>query len=213
MTDMKQIEPIAFMAHIPHTDFDYLEDTIKEYPIGSYAISAETSDTGNQHFHFFIQMLDKDYHSFSKRVFKEKYNLRGRALKDKARQYGKIKKITDLDKMLSYTLKDGNFRTNMPKETIEKAFNKSHQKQETLSKYDEVLTYVEDNWQAQEYNDEYDISKRVAMMIICWMKSNRLHLRATTIRSYTIYCLTYTQKEGIKYNPSCLFNLLFPHGI
>ena len=37
----------------------------------------------------------------------EKYNLRGKAGKDQARQYGRISKIKDLEKLKSSTVKDG----------------------------------------------------------------------------------------------------------
>jgi len=112
------MEYIAFMAAIAHSEFGYLEEILKEYDIGEYLIAAEVTDTAHtetkgEHFHFVVQMNDKDYHKFSKRVFIDKFKLRGKAIKDKPRQYGRVKKIEDFNRMCAYTIKDGNIRTNM----------------------------------------------------------------------------------------------------
>lgn len=111
----------AFMAHIPEDEFDYLEEVLLEYNVVKYLIAHET--TPYQHFHFVVEFEnepDKHYHNFSKRVFKDKYKLNGQAKAGKARQYGCLKKIENLEKMCAYTLKDGNFRTNMEQTDIEK---------------------------------------------------------------------------------------------
>jgi len=52
-------------------------------------------------------MSKTDYHKFSKRVFTDKYKLRGKAIKDNPRQYGMVQGIRDKDKMIAYTIKDG----------------------------------------------------------------------------------------------------------
>lgn len=114
---------IAFMAHLPpkHEEepmLDYLETTLKEYDIQGYIIGEETEPYN--HYHFIVQISEKDYHKFASRVFKKKYNLRGKAIKDHPRQYGKVKEIENVERMKAYTLKEGVFRTNLPGEDIAK---------------------------------------------------------------------------------------------
>lgn len=117
---MKTTHTKAFMAHIPLTEFDYLEEIIKEYNIVKYLIAYENEPY--EHFHFVIEFHDepdKNYHNFCKRVFKDKYKLRGQAKKNQPRQYGCLKKVENLERMCAYTIKDGNFRTNMEQTDID----------------------------------------------------------------------------------------------
>lgn len=114
---------IAFMAHLPlfHGEdpmISYLEETLKEYDIEGYIIGEETEPYS--HFHFMVQMDEKDYHKYAARIFKKKYNLRGKAIKGHPRQYGKVKEIENVERMKAYTLKEGKFRTNLASEEIEK---------------------------------------------------------------------------------------------
>lgn len=122
-----------FMAHIPTKDISSVETIIKEYKIGQYLICGET--TPYDHLHFMVEMSDETYHAFSKRLFKDKYKLRGRACKGKARQYGKQKKIRDIEKALAYTCKMYKqhpelCKTNMSEETLHKYVELSYQKKE-----------------------------------------------------------------------------------
>lgn len=85
-----------FMAHIPVKDISHVETILKTYEIKQYLICGETSPY--DHLHFMCEMTDETYHAFSKRLFKDEYKLRGRAIKTlpnqptKPRQYGKVKK-------------------------------------------------------------------------------------------------------------------------
>lgn len=118
MAEVEKLEYIAFMCAAYHVNYEYLEETLKEYPIGLYLIAAETTteahtETQGQHFHFLVQMTENDYHKFAKRAFKDKLKLRGQARDGKPRQYGKVKKVEDVTRMAAYTIKQGNIRTNM----------------------------------------------------------------------------------------------------
>ena len=99
---------IACMFHLKETEFDYLEDTLLNYDIAGYIIGFEAQPY--PHFHLIFQSSDLNYNSFSKKIV-EKYQLRGKAGKDLCRQYGRISKIKDLEKMKVYTLKDGGIRS------------------------------------------------------------------------------------------------------
>lgn len=125
-------EYIAFMAHLPHKHGDspmieYLEEIIQEYDIGGFIIGEEHEPYN--HYHFTVEMSAKDYHKFSARIFKKQYNLRGKATKGLPRQYGKVQKIDNIERMKAYTLKEGVFKTNLNIKEIEKLQAVAHEKE------------------------------------------------------------------------------------
>lgn len=131
----------AFTAHLPLDQYDYLEEKIQEYNIGAYIIAHET--TPFSHFHFCVQMEDTEYHNFCQAIFKKKFNLRGRAIKDKCRQYGKLTTINAIEKMKSYTVKDGNYRTNLSQEEIKTIYENSYQKVDQKKELDKLHDYLD----------------------------------------------------------------------
>lgn len=139
------LKETMFMAHINHEHIDYVETTLNNYGIGKYIIAME--ETTYQHMHFIVQMTDEDYHKFSKRVFKDKFKLRGRAIKGEPRQYGKIHNIEDIEKAKAYTCKDGNLRTNMTDEEIKKYIDSSFQKEDRKAFLEECACELEKKYQ------------------------------------------------------------------
>lgn len=138
---------IAFMAAIKHEHREYMLQVLKEYDIGYYIISFETSNTSHvetsgEHMHFVVQMTEKDYHTLTIRVFKNKFGLRGRAADGKPRQYGKVKEIENLQKMKAYTLKEGDYVTNIPDEEIEMLYAMSSSKKEQEEQDDELMKHL-----------------------------------------------------------------------
>lgn len=136
---------IAFMGHMPLADYDYLESTLLEYDIGGYLIGAETSKAGVEHYHFLVEMSSDDYHLFAERVFRKKYKLRGRATKGQARQYGKLTEIRDFERLKSYTLKEGNIRTNMSEEELASAKENSFSKNEKIDKREKMVNALKND--------------------------------------------------------------------
>lgn len=136
---------IAFMGHMPLDDYDYIEDTLKEYDIGGYLIGAETSSTGVEHYHFLVEMTMDDYHLFSERVFRKKYKLRGRASKGQARQYGKLKEIRDFERLKAYTLKEGNTRTNLSDEDLSHAREISFSKTQKIDLREKMINSLKNS--------------------------------------------------------------------
>lgn len=148
--DIKDPDYIAFMCAVHHINFDYLEETLKEYAIGLYIIAAETTEkshkeTNGEHFHFLVQMTDNDYHKYSKRVFKDKFKLRGVAKDGKPRQYGRVKKIEDLTRMAAYTIKQDNVRTNMTEAQLAKYKAVTFLASEQQSFEDQLYEYLINN--------------------------------------------------------------------
>lgn len=132
------------MAHIPHEHIDYIVNDLEEQQeIITYLVGLEKSKTVGEHMHFLCCVnSDSWYHKWSKKVFKDKFKLKGKAYKiggnGYPRQYGKLKEIKDLEKMGSYTVKDGNIRTNMSKNEIDNFVQKSYKKAESLAMTHEI---------------------------------------------------------------------------
>lgn len=146
------------MAHIRHEHINYIEDTIKEYPeVTTYLIGMETKDY--EHMHFVVNATSQTwYRNFSKRVFIDKFGLRGRARKDAPRQYGKISKIKDVYLLKCYTVKDQNIRTNMPQQEIDDYIENSTKKVELEGYYSSFLAKIDDF--VEKRNDDYTQSRR-----------------------------------------------------
>lgn len=129
---------IACFFTIPETEFDYLEETLLEYDIGHYLIGFEVTPDNKkkEHFHLLFEGTDQIYNAFSKRII-EHYSLRGKGSGNK--KYGKVREIRDLEKMCSYTVKEGNFRGNFPEEDIERWYNESFSKNEKVRTRELIL--------------------------------------------------------------------------
>jgi hypothetical protein len=162
---IEQMKYQMFMAHIPVRDISSVVQTLLSYNIGQYLVCGET--TPYDHLHFMVEMSDETYHKFSKRVFKDKYKLRGRAMKGKSRQYGKQKKIKDLEKALAYTCKMYKqhkelCRTNMTEETLMKYVEISYIKKEEKKPHE---VYIEKLSQMKPTEGE-----TTRKLILLWME-------------------------------------------
>lgn len=201
---------LAFMGALEHSHFDYLENTLKEYDIGSYIVSAEVSSTSHeatkgQHFHFLVEMTDQDYTRFSKRVFIDKFKLRGRAVKGLPRQYGKVKQIENLEQMKRYTVKDGNFRTNLTDTEIQELVENSFQKDEKKKIQDELMEILLEQFHNLEWFDvrygikdslDYDECSRnyikITRFVITWYLDK--DMRPPPPSTYKSICINFIHK-------------------
>lgn len=176
---------IAFFSAIKHEHYDYLETTLKEYDIGGYIIGAEVSqgthkETNGEHFHFLVEMTDTDYHKFSKRVFKDKYKLTGRATSGHPRQYGKVSKIEKLERMKAYTVKDGNFRTNLKDDEVKKITEISFKKEEKQTSREEIIADLNKVELKEWFQEDYGINDYLNTREAC---SNYYMLSVAVIQS------------------------------
>jgi hypothetical protein len=147
MLDTEILTYKAFMAAIEHKHLEEVKDILFQYDIGKYIIAKEItktahSETNGEHFHFIVEMTDKDYHRFSKRLFIDRFNLRGRASKGKPRQYGKVKQIENIEKMKAYTLKENQYESNLSEEELKLLFEQSYQKKEEIDEQEELFKYL-----------------------------------------------------------------------
>ena len=123
----------AFMAHIPKTEWkNVVSHLVRKFPDRKYLVAGECKPY--EHLHFLIEMTDIEYRNYANTVFRQKYKLRGRAEKDKARQYGKLKQINDLERLQAYMIKENldyneNIFTNLNKDKLKELKNTiSHSK-------------------------------------------------------------------------------------
>ena len=79
---------IAFMAHLDRGYFDEICGFLDDYNPQRYIVAYENDPY--EHYHFLVQIEDPAtfYTRFRKRVFIDKYALRGQAKKELPRQHG-----------------------------------------------------------------------------------------------------------------------------
>lgn len=203
---------IAFMCHAQKEHFNYLESTLQEYNIGQYLIGYEASPY--DHYHFLVQMSSDDYHLFAERVFRKKFKLRGRASNNQPRQYGKLKKIEDFQKLASYTIKDGDFKSNMPESDVQKYFEQSFKKQEKKKIYQELFENIENSYEPQyiaEYNPQLkEINKNIILLIINYLRTTTdINMCRSNVLSYTQFFLKNTSHYSSQQKDELIYSLLF----
>jgi hypothetical protein len=129
---------IAFYVDLPHKDFTQITNNIVEhYTIDKYLITAEKTQTGIEHYHFLIHCTQNTYAAIMQKL-KSDYSLKGKAEKDGRRQYGKLKKIENIDRLKIYMLKDWKqwklIKTNIDKDKIEQLHALSFKKNEKFAR-------------------------------------------------------------------------------
>lgn len=201
---------VAFMAHIAETEFDTIEEILKEYNPQRYIIALEKEPYNHYHFMVQIENPEKFYTKYRKRVFIDKYKLRGQAKKELCRQYGKVKDIEDLEKMASYTIKNEDFRVyNIEQEEldnlIDKAFNKTDK--EKLLK-DRMIQYVEE--EIKKGNLDYNVEHQTLMIqIIKFCMDTKIDMRKSLLDNYYFYFRQKTSIEQLRYRPFEIYNHLY----
>ena len=114
--------------------------------------------------HFMLRSEDdtaQKYHTMVMSLFRNRYKLRGKAVKGASRQYGRVKKIEDMDKMLSYTTKDENviYKVN-DRKWLEECIKNSYKKEEKNTMWKEFIGAM-DEWVKVYYGsgDNYYIDR------------------------------------------------------
>lgn len=226
---------LCFMAHIPHSECGNIIKYLDAY---KYIFGMETSDY--EHFHFLVKMTEKEYYNFSKRVFKDKYKLRGRATNGAPRQYGKLKQINDIQKIARYTCKDKNVRTNLTDLELDDILGQKLEdckniKTESMDNFKKCCRYVENVlglFQNKKYDDSqfqlvecdgnnhkleqgvyFNADKIKPIDIKVYIIKWMIHEKMT-IRKTTIesfYLYIISQSEHLKKNPYEIYNYLYNH--
>jgi hypothetical protein len=206
-------EWVAFMGHIPHTEFDYLKSEMEKFD-APYIMSAEAGKY--EHFHFLAKITPRQYHNFACKNFMKKYKLKGRAHKGIPRQYGKVKEIKDISKMMTYTMKDKNYTTNMTTEQIEtiikmKIDDVENTKNEmNIEIKEKMINYVNEKINNYITNKKYiDSRKIIRMAIIDFMIERKATIIRTTIERYYFYYIAHTNNDVFKENSKSIYDELY----
>lgn len=200
---------IAFMFGIHHKHKQFLLDSLlKLDSVQKYIIGMETCPpphhalTQGQHFHFMVQMSDQDYHRYSQKMIKH-FHLQGRAHQGVARQYGKVKEISNIEKMKAYSVKDGNVITNITEKELELLRALSHEKHAKQKFRQKLFEYLNKHylvWYETEFDeDPSNFSHHLkigamAKLIIKFYRENKeekMPLSRSNIVSIISYFLMY----------------------
>ncbi len=198
-----ELVPHAFFGCIKHDQIDEVYTILNKYDIGKFIISLETApDThkmsNGEHMHFYVEMFPKDYLRFAKRVFIDKYKLKGKASGGVGRQYGKVKNIENLERMQAYTIKDGNIRTNMTEKEIDALKEISFEKKGEHDHFNKLMKFITDSMTNHEYAllvDEIgDVSSIQKYIILFHIKeqSNRDVSRSTLDRCVRMWIMYHS---------------------
>lgn len=174
------------MCHLPLTEIDNLADSILSYdPEGKYLITHEVADYS--HFHVLCDFDDEQWILFRNTILRNRYKLRGQAKKDLPSQYGKIKTIKDVEKLLTYMLKDkGDKRTNVPDNELDEYIKKSFKKPDDRNHIEKCLDTIPTLTYKLQYT-ETDI-QYIKISIIDYYKKNNLEINWQKIdRLFNMY--------------------------
>lgn len=192
-------EWLAFMAHIPHSESETIEQELCNH---KYIIGLETSEY--EHYHFYVKMTVKEYSALAQRIFRKKYKLQGRATKGCPRQYGRMHNIKSQEKIAQYTCKDKNVRSNMTKEEIDEVLGMDLEEVKNTkkkSKYEQMEVYVTDKLNNWHKNKDWEIgnnhsTRTIKIIIIMYMRDNKIMLRRSTIDTYYYYFIANSSNEN-----------------
>lgn len=207
----------AFFGAIVHKRIDHVENELKKIDsLGNYVIAMEKSETGKhvltngEHMHFIAQMDSRDYHRFCKRVFIDYYELRGRATAGKPRQYGKVKQIDNLEKMIMYTLKDGNYRSNMEPKYIEELYKQSYKKVTIKSHEEKIMEELQNVYKQNIHGELQIVELRKSIIRYHIENKTNSHLGRTYIDGLVRRFLAYSNSETSSgYKVHEIYNMLY----
>ncbi len=199
---------IACMAHIKHEHSNYLTEYIAKR-FSQYIIAMEISPVVGEHFHFLLYAKDnKSYSNFAQNVFKQKFALRGRATTDNPRQYGRVKNIKDIDRMIAYTVKDKNViykvdDEKMLKDAFARSFSKNKDK---ITIFNEKISHYVNN--ARQLQNDGFLSNRndfvETIITTYWEVFEKLpsrNFQINQIYKYTKDAKWYMMKSGTFTDP------------
>lgn len=206
---------VAFMCHLPRTEFDYLEQELEESNVQRAIISFEVSNKGTEHFHFLVQHQEDDlkfYDNFRKRNFIDKYKLRGQPKKDLPRQYGKVREIEELDKMASYTVKDEDFRViNIQQEEIDDMIDNAFNKTDKVKLLKEKMIEFVEHKLIKGGMVKHAEHEEIMLHIIRFCFENKIEVRRSLLDSYYYHFRQFTTKKELQYSPIYMYNALYKH--
>ncbi len=144
---------------------EYLGEYVGKYLISTEVAEDKHKETDGEHYHFVAEISPKTYHKVTKR-YKDKYNLKGQAKNGIGRQYGIVKEIKDIDRLIAYCMKDGQYETNFNEEELKKYENISFKPKYKQKDKNETFTQKITNRLIQEKPQyEWDLDQDGEILI------------------------------------------------
>ncbi len=165
-----------------------LDDLRKYIPDESrYLITHEIgSATKKPHFHVIAEMQVEEYKKYADAVLRKKYQLLGNK-----KEYGKVNKINDINKAISYILKDeGEKRTNLPAEELAEFLKNSFRKEEDKDHIELAIQSVPQLTFQYSYSDTDIVCAKI--MILEYFKKNNLDCNIQKVgRIFNMYLMRH----------------------
>lgn len=181
-------DPVTFYCDLPLEELDNLETLLKKYITDEsrYLIAHEISSIKQKsHFHVIVEFPElSQWDMFRNAVLIKKYNLSA-----KNKQYGKVKKINDVNKMISYILKDeGARRTNLSTDVVDEYVQAAFKKPVDRDHVELCLSSLAPLPYLYEYTDNEIICKKI--MILEYFKNNNLDCNIQKVgRIFNMYLM------------------------
>jgi len=201
-TKKKYSNWVGCMYHLEEQHFDYLEKTLQEYDIGGYIIGHETDPY--PHFHIaFEELSENQYINLNKKIVNN-FKLRADSKKGKRKQYGKINQIKDIEKLKSYTVKDGNYRSNLSSSQMAEIIERSFKKTKKKEWLDTCLEYIEEypklfretHVEKSNFVEYLDIDERLGKQLILFHLEKEVRFTYNQIKSMVRYAIQKTKHLG-----------------
>ncbi len=191
-------DPITFYCHLPLDELQKLTDALCSYlsDESRYLIAHEISTVKQiSHFHVIAEMDTNQWEHFRNNILIKRYTL-----KAKLKQYGKVKKINDVNKMISYCLKDdGPRRTNIPEDEVKHFLENSYKKSEERDHIQLCIEKLAPLEYKYSYSDTDILVKKV--QIIEYFKHNDLEINYNKCnRIFDLYLLKQNISGSLIYD-------------
>lgn len=201
---------LAFMFHDPYNADESSIDVhplslekvlgyLQEYDIGKYVIALEESPY--RHFHICIEMSPNAYNAFVQKYLRKHFGLRGRAVHGLPRQYGRVIGIKKPHKMLTYTLKQGCYLSNIPESELEPYKKASYTKDTHQDKDKEIREKLRDYLEKVHYMDhfKYVPDEPLQKAILRFLLKEKIRIRTRSmIDGYLIYIRQFSTHDFLR---------------
>ena len=133
----------AFYADVPWEENEVAVQDLLAFYFDKYVVGYEYSSQDKvPHIHVVAYGEAGQYNSYIAKI-KKLYDLKGRAIKGSRKQYGKVRNIKDLDNMISYTVKSGNYHfKGYDPDYVQERANVAYEKPSFKSKFDQVKEQI-----------------------------------------------------------------------
>jgi hypothetical protein len=195
---------IGFMLHLGEVHFDSNDilTALKGYPIGHYIIAKE--EKPYIHYHVVVEMSSADYNAFIAQWVSQSagghWKLRGRIKDGKPKQYGKIKGIRTPDRLISYTVKQGLFITDVDKTWLQPYIDASFTKETgncDREIRDKLREYLDKTYYSNHFTEVTD--KNLKKAVIHFLLKEKIRIRTSSqIDGYFKYMRQFSNHDYIK---------------